>query len=368
MPSKEGDYMLNKRKNYIDNIRSFGVILVLIYHVFYIYNGLGVLGGVPTIQSVGIFDNFLTIVYPWMMILMFTAAGVAAKVSLEKRTNKEFIRERARKLLIPSTLGLFVIHWITGYLNIYFGGGLNEIPHFLVYPISVLSGQGHLWFAQTLFLYSLILVFGKKTIDKFYKMGKRAGFVVCVSLSILIWLSAQIFNMPIITVYRFGIYCVSFLIGYCVFSHDTVVEKIEKNRYFSLILCIVFGIIYFTMFNKMNYTEPTILKNIITNFYAWATVLAIFGFAKRYMDGQNSLSNYLSTNSYGFYVLHYPVLMIIVYFLNILNLNIFVKVLVALILELVFTFVANEAIKRISIVRYVVLGIKRRKNEIQIDN
>ena len=243
MPSKEGDYMLNKRKNYIDNIRSFGVILVLIYHVFYIYNGLGVLGGVPTIQSVRIFDDFLTIVYPWMMILMFTAAGVAAKASLEKRTNKEFIRERARKLLIPSTLGLFVIHWITGYLNIYFGGGLNEIPHFLVYPISVLSGQGHLWFAQTLFLYSLILVFGKKTIDKFYKMGKRAGFVVCVSLSILIWLSAQIFNMPIITVYRFGIYCVSFLIGYCVFSHDTVVEKLEKNRYFSLILCIVFGII-----------------------------------------------------------------------------------------------------------------------------
>ena len=35
------------RKTYIDNIRASAVLLVLIYHVCYIFNGVGVPGGIP---------------------------------------------------------------------------------------------------------------------------------------------------------------------------------------------------------------------------------------------------------------------------------------------------------------------------------
>ncbi len=55
-------------------------------------------------------------------------------------------------MLVPSTLGLFVIHWIIGYLNIKMGGGLAYIPTALIYPISVISGIGPLWFIQMLCL------------------------------------------------------------------------------------------------------------------------------------------------------------------------------------------------------------------------
>ena len=359
---------MTERKNYIDNIRSFGVILVLVYHVFYIYNGIGVLGGLPILSSVGIFDDFLTMVYPWMMILLFVAAGVAAKSSLERRTNKKFLRERARKLLIPSTLGLFVIHWITGYLNMYFGGGLDDVPSFLIYPISVLAGQGHLWFAQLLFLYSAILVCLKKAMNKLHKFCEGIKIITCLLFGILIWLSAQILNMPVITVYRFGIYFVAFLIGYCAFSHDIVIEKIEKAKYISLTLSVAFGIVYFVLFRKMNYTEASVLKNIVTNLYAWCTVLTVFGFAKRYMDRENTFSRYLAANSYGYYILHYPMLMLVAYLLHAATLNVVIKVLLTLVLEFILTFIINEAIKRIPFVRYIVLGMKRSKNEIQIDN
>ena len=360
--------MFNKRKNYIDNIRSFGVILVLLYHVFYIYNGIGVLGGIPTEKSVGIFDDLLTIVYPWMMILLFVVAGVSAKFSVEQRSKGEFLRERARKLLLPSTIGLFVIHWITGYLNMYFGGGLDDVPNFLIYPISVLAGQGHLWFAQLLFLYSVILGCFKKTIDKLHKLCESIGNITCLLFSIIIWLSAQILNMPIITVYRFGIYLVAFFIGYCAFSHDKVIEKIEKSRYISLTLSVIFGVLYFVLFRKMNYTEANVLKNIVTNLYAWCTVLTVFGFAKKYMDKENTFSRYLAANSYGYYILHYPILMLAAYLLHAVALNMVIKVLLTLVLELALTFAVNELLKRIPFVRYIVLGMKRRNNEIQIDS
>lgn len=360
---------MTARKNYLDNIRLFGVILVLVYHVFYIYNGIGVLGGVPTSSSIGVFDDFLTIVYPWMMILLFVAAGVAAKSSLEKRTNKEFLSERAIKLIIPSTLGLFVIHWVTGYINMYFGGGLDMMPSFLIYPISVLAGSGHLWFAHTLFLYSLVLICFKKHLEKLCKLGNKANFVICLSFGALIWIGAQILNMPVITVYRIGIYFVGFVIGYCVFSHDRVIQVLEKSRYISLAFTFVLGCLYFVLFRKMNYTEGNVLKNIVTNFYAWSAVLTIFAFAKRHLNCANAISGYLAANSYGYYILHYPILMVIAYLLHkYTDFGILVKILIALIMEFSLTFVINEAIKRIPFIRFIVLGIKRRKNEIQTDN
>ncbi len=370
MLSERGDYMKCGRKTYLDNIRLFGVLLVLVYHVFYIYNGLGVIGGIPVEKSIGIFDDFSTIVYPWMMILLFVAAGIAAQSSLNKRSGREYIGERALKLIVPSTLGLFVIHWVTGYLNICFGGGLDTIPGFLLYPISVLAGSGHLWFAHVLFLYSVVLLCIKRPLEKLYVLGERANLLICISMGILIWLGAQVLNMPVITVYRFGIYFIAFLIGYCVLSHKCVMERLEKARYISLVFTLVLGIIYFVSFQKTDYTAPYILKNIITNCYAWGAVLSIFGFAKRYFDVENAIIRYLSVNSYGYYVLHYPVLMVVAYLLHIYtNFNIVTKVVLTLIFEIILTFTVNEIIKKIPFIRYLVLGIKnRRKNEIQTDN
>ena len=102
------------RKVYLDNIRWATVILVLIYHVFYMFNGVGVLGGIPNAVSIPVFDWAASVIYPWFMVLLFVIAGMSARYALQERTEKQFLGERAVKLLIPSTLGLFVIHWITG--------------------------------------------------------------------------------------------------------------------------------------------------------------------------------------------------------------------------------------------------------------
>ena len=150
------------RKHFIDNIRWATIVLVLIYHVFYIYNSSGVFGGIGGFSEVQYQDSFLYFVYPWFMALLFLVAGISSRYALTLHTHKEFIKDKTAKLLVPSTLGLFVYHFITGYLNIKFGGGLSSIPAALIYPISVISGIGPLWFIQMLYIFSLLLVLIRK--------------------------------------------------------------------------------------------------------------------------------------------------------------------------------------------------------------
>lgn len=364
--------MNRERKPYIDNIRSITVIIVMIYHAFYIFNGVGVLGGFPVEKGILIFDSFCTFVYPWFMVLLFVISGMCAKYSLEKRGSKEFIKERACKLLIPSTVGVLVFHWIVGYINIKTGGGLGYIPDFLVYPISVLSGSGPLWFAHLVFLYSLIIAWIKR-IDKdskFYKMLEKAGEpVILLILVYLIWGSAQILNMPIITVYRFGIYFIGFLIGYFILSRDMVQDKIEKMLPITLALTGVFALIYMLTFNGSNFADVIVLKSFITNAFAWFAVLSIIGFSKRYMNKHSKLTRYVSANSFAYYVLHYPMALIFGYcFYYFAELPLIATVLLTLLVEFILTFAFAELIKRIPIIRFVLLGIRGKKNEIQVSN
>ncbi len=351
-----------ERKYYLDNIRSFTVIAVLLYHAIYMFNGVGVAGGIGG-EGVLILDSFITLLYPWFMLLLFFTAGITARYSLKKRGVKAFIKERAVKLLVPSTLGLFVIHWITGYFNIKIGGGLEYIPDFLVYPVSAMSGIGPLWFAQTLFLFSLVLALVNKidAEDKLYNLCKRSNAAVIFALVLIVWGSAQILNMPVLTMYRFGIYFAAFLIGYFILSHEEVVKRAVKRRYLWLALTVIFGAWYAVKYVGHDFTSDAVLKNAVTNAYAYFACLSAISFGKKYLDRTNGALLYLSKNSYGYYVLHYIPLIVTAYLLHTYTpLGALLKIIIVLLAEIILTFALNEGIKRIPIIRLLVLGIKNK--------
>lgn len=349
------------RKLYLDNIRWATVLLVLIYHVWYLFNGAGITGGIPGAVSIAAFDTMACVVYPWFMVLLFVIAGMSARYSLQKRTGKQFIKERTVKLLVPSTLGLLVIHWITGYLNIKMGGGLTYIPAALVYPIAAVSGIGPLWFIQMLFVFSCILVLLKKIDkwDKIWGLCEKANLPVILLLFVPVFGAAQILNMPVLTTYRFGIYFISFLIGYYIFSHDRVQELIEKIHMPMLCLAVIGAVLYARYYYGCNYTSPECLQSIMTNLYLWVAVLAIIGCSKRYFDRETAFTRYMTQASFGIYILHYPVLIVTCYILHYyLGLPAIWNYTLALMIGMIMTFVLYEGIRRIPVVRFFVLGIK----------
>ena len=144
------------RKHFLDNLRWSVVLMVLVYHVFYNFNAEGVFGGLGSFADVQYQDSIMYVLYPWFMVVLFLVSGVCSRYALASKGPGAFVRSRTVKLLVPSTVGLFVFQWILGYFNTRIAGAWDSIPSFARYPAMVLSGVGPLWFIQLLWLYSLL--------------------------------------------------------------------------------------------------------------------------------------------------------------------------------------------------------------------
>lgn len=352
------------RKYYVDNIRWATVLLVLVYHVFYLFNGVGVFGGVGSFSEVQYQDAMLYFVYPWFMVLLFLVAGISSRYALERRSHKQFIKDRTVKLLVPSTLGLFVFQWIVGYFNINFGGAWNTIPTFIRYPVMVISGIGPLWFIQMLWIFSLLLVLIRKidSKDKFYILCGKCNLFAILLLFLPLWGASQILNMPVITTYRFGIYFVAFLIGYFIFSHNEIQDKVQKIHLPMLIIAVVTGIAYTVYYFGQNYADDACLKSIFTNAYLWIAILAILGCGKAWLNKTSKFAAYMTKSSFGIYIVHYLVVLAACHYLKLYSaLPVFAIYLIAILSVLVISPVLYELLKRIPILRYLILGIQRER-------
>lgn len=96
------------RKHYLDNIRWITVVIVVVYHVIYMYNAEGIPGVVGNITGLEVqyYDVFQYLTHPWFMFLLFMVSGISSRYYLSNHSDKEFLRSRTTKLLVPSTIGL----------------------------------------------------------------------------------------------------------------------------------------------------------------------------------------------------------------------------------------------------------------------
>ena len=205
------------RKTYLDNIRWITVCLVVVYHVLFIFSTLTPLG-LGTITETTYQDAVLYLLYPWFMLLLFVVSGMCARFYLQNHSDRTFRKARTTKLLVPSTLGLLVFGWVLGYVNTRIGGGfdsLKSVPALIRYLIMCLSGSGVLWYVQTLWLFSMVLIPVRRLEkDRLWNLGGKMNLPGLLLLTIAVWGASRILNTPIIVVYRFGIYGLGFFLGY----------------------------------------------------------------------------------------------------------------------------------------------------------
>ena len=362
------------RKYYLDNIRWITVVIVVFYHVLYMYNAEGILGGLGKITNLTSqpYDIFMYFVYPWFMPVLFIVAGISSRLFLERHTDKEFVKSRTLKLLVPSTIGLFAFQFIQGYVSMSLGTAFADlaaagVPKPVIFLIMVASGSGVLWFVHLLWIYSMILVLLKKIEQgRLLKTGAKTPMWMIALFYFPIWGAAQILNTPIIAVYRVGFYFVFFMLGYYVFSNDEVMEKLKNHAILLIIsgvaVCIIFSILYFVVYGGMNYADKPVNRGPLYAACAYLGSLAMLGGMARFGDFSNSFTKWMGRKSFGLYVFHYLGISSVALFIakpGILPAA--VCYLLSLAAGFVFGYGLYEIISRIPFFRWAVLGIRKEK-------
>ena len=361
------------RKHWIDNLRWVTVLLVLFYHVIYFYNNQGVFGGIggfgdgPQYQ-----DVVMYILYPWFMPILFILAGISARYALEKHSAGEWFKARTRKLLVPGTIGLLVFHWMVGYFNTAVAardGALDGMPGVAKYLMWALSGTGPLWFIQVLWLLCIVLLIVRALDrkDRFWNWCGKAGIVPIILLGVLFWAGEQtMIKNPrpesidgLLNLYKPIFYLVPFLLGWFVFSHDEVQEKVAKV-WIPLMACAVIsgGILIGTTFGQDN-TTPQYLGSPLNCLYGWLMCLAMMGWFKAKFDRTGPFATYMSRSSFGLYIVHYLIIAAFGYMLKMYT-QLPPLAIYAILTVAVFTLspLLYEVLHRIPVVRWCVFGEK----------
>ncbi len=358
------------RKRYLDNIRWITVVIVVIYHVLYMYNAEGVPGGLGKITdlSVQYYDIYQYLVYPWFMPVLFLVSGISARLSLVSHSDKEFIKLRTLKLLVPSTIGLFVFQFIQGYVSMSIGGGFEGlvaegVPKPVIYLIMVASGSGVLWYMHLLWIYCIVLVLIRKIEKgKLLAIGAKTPLWMIALFVFPIWGAGQILNTPIVSVYRVAFYFVFFMLGYFVFSNDEVIERLKKIAVplivAAVVICVVFAALYF----GENYADKPVNRCFLYSLDAYVGTLAMLSGMARFGDFSGSFSKWMSAHSFGLYVFHY---------LGISSVALIIAkpellpaalcYILSLFAGFVFGYGLYAIISRVPFFRWAVLGIKKEK-------
>lgn len=357
-----------KRKHYIDNLRWIAILLLFPFHAAQVWCG-DVKGYYVWSHTDTFMNIFSTAVFPWYMTLLFAIAGMSCKYAMHKRSEKQFIGERVRKLLIPMIFGTLVLAPVMTYVgevyfNGYEGSYIAQYKLFFTKETDLTGYQGgftpgHYWFLLYLFIISLIgllaIRFQKKCIRE-YDI-KKVRYPLIVMLFIPEWISIYILN---IGGKSLGQYTMLYLIGYFILSEEHILREILKYRYLSLILAAVSGFAYTWL-----YCFGGVRNELITGiyiFYGWCGILALLGFGQKLLNFENSSTRYLSRASFPVYILHMPVLVVTAYFAVKTSAGVAGQFLMIVSVSAALTFILYEAVKRIPVLRFL-LGISKPKKQ-----
>ena len=363
--------MEKKRYYFLDNIRWVVVLLVLLYHVFYNYNALGVFGGIGGFSENQWQDTICALLNPWFMALLFIVAGASSRYALQHHTSKEFRRERCRKLLVPSTIGLVVLGWVLGAMNSYIAGANipDGIPLIVKWIIYAISGIAHLWFIQDLFIFSLALLLVRKFVDvervdkRLSGLTKWGYALIMILFFAILWIGSKTqIDSPtaaqgLINLYRPIYYFVCFVAGYYIFSSEAIHNYLAERAKGLIVITLGAAIYFVIRYYGTDYTLPAVLQSVWCNLFCWAMVLAMIGTFKRWADCSTPTTQYLSRSSYGVYIVHMTVCTAICLALKQTTLPIWSIYLIAVATTYIGSFALWEILHRIPFIRWCVFGI-----------
>ncbi len=344
------------RKNFIDNLRWMVILLLLPYHAAQSFNTWGELNYICLAQSKSI-SSLIVFLSPYYMPLMFLLAGLSTKYALNRRSYRQFILERIKRLLVPFIFGTLIFCPILAYFgdknNLNYTGSF--FGHYRVFftkwtDLAGFDGGfnvGQFWFLYFLFVISLVSVGIIALINQLTKKRWIEADLPFPLLCLFVIPLPFFYDLLSIGGKSFAEYLYIFLIGFYILSCDKMIEKCARYRYFTLAVGLIACVsnVYMFIWSGKDFG---IANTIAKAFAEWFMLLALIGLGKKSFDFSNNLSVFLSRRSFLIFSLHFIwIVLFQMWFAKALNGNTFLLYLLPIIPAYIVTFVCSEIAIRI---------------------
>ncbi|TFH25483.1 MAG: acyltransferase [Bacteroidia bacterium] len=344
-----------ERRFDIDWLRVIAIGFLIIYHVGFVFLPWGVfIGFIQNGESINSLWNPMSMLNIWRIPLLFFVSGMGVCFAIQKRSWKQLILERTRRILVPFLFGILCI--VPLHLLVW----QKYYQQDLTYSLQ----PSHLWFLANIFIYVLVLspLFfilkkneqGKVSTWLKKLFGTPLGLLSMTAIFVVeaIMVKPETYETYAMSLHGFLLGMLAFLFGFIiVYVGEAFWQTVKKWRWLLLLLAaalFTFRLIEFELL------APNYLKAIESNLW----IFAFLGFGYKYLNHPSKALGYLSQAVYPVYILH----MIFLYVGSYLIVPLEISALVKLFLVMAFTFIGSFAcyeliVRRIPFLRPV-FGLK----------
>jgi peptidoglycan/LPS O-acetylase OafA/YrhL len=323
-----------ERQYFIDWLRILLILSVFAFHIGMFFNSWDWHVKNPT-QYGGLLTKAMIFLSEWRMPLLFMISGAGTFYALGKRSPGRYLGERFKRLVIPLMAGIFILVPVQVYLEKAgnYSSLLDFYPHMFegIYPEGNFSWH-HLWFIVYLFTISLFIspflnLFRSKGYRRFSTWMKGLSQrPLALNAVLLLLIGSQLLLRPYFPEDTHALvndwaamafYLIFFLSGFVLLSNKHIIEAIRKQKNLYLAEAVMAAAIMFSS-PYIYAQEPVadLVWGISSIVLAWSCGLAAIGYARQYLNRDSLFRKYANEAIYPFYLLHQPVILIVGYFLN----------------------------------------------------
>jgi peptidoglycan/LPS O-acetylase OafA/YrhL len=295
--------------------------------------------------------SFLT---QWCMALFFLLAGASTWLALRHKTPWQFIQERISRLLLPLVIGFVLLVPLQTYFELvsneqYSGTLISFYPYFLGGILFggklhwIVSSIHHLWFLAYLFGYSLLTLplclflrseVGQRWIAKLTRVCEHPCGLLLLALPVIL--------LQVTLRALFPIYCsltdalcwmLFYIYGYILLASPQLRQALHEQvkiaaglsvaSIIGFLLVWSLGPLHQWMYTP-DYSYGCLFFQILFSLALWSFTILTLAISSKYLNRTGPMLAYSSTASFSWYLIHFPIVIIIAYMVIPLQFNVLI--------------------------------------------
>ncbi|MCW7471596.1 acyltransferase family protein [Leptospira kanakyensis] len=331
---------------YLDNLRSFALLLGIVFHAAIVY-AAEIKYAIQDTNRSDILSYFCYWIHSYRMPMFYMISGFFSALVLEKKGTKFYLEARFKRVLIPTIFGLIFLAPIQYYLTERLKTNTLELLPFLDYFFTKDHFQhSHIWFLVDLFCFSILYTLIPKsffTLKFWAKIPKglpRYLLLLAFCFLFVFFSHSQIskgesyygiFKLTFIFQFSF------FLIGVFSYHWKTILIQKDNNSKIKTLAIFVWAIVVYLLFKDMEIDDPLWIYfqyvNVwVRGFHIFLWVLSPFLWTSFLVfifqilgNREGKLGSYLIEASLPIYLVHHPISLMYAFWIRDIEWGIWVK-------------------------------------------